>query len=221
MNVANVNISIDLTKGQRLDLTKTNPGLKVVGVGLGWDVQSGSGQAYDLDAFILGLTNSKLVDAPGHVLMFNSPKLDHAASKALFGATVKAPTEFGAPTTILNQSLVHSGDNITGAGDGDDETMVVDFSKIPAGINELIVCANIYEAVSRGNQNFGMVNNAFVRIYNYEDKKEICHFDLSEDYSANNAMVMGKLYFKDNEWKFQAIGEGKNGSIIDVAKLFS
>lgn len=191
--------SIDLSKGQRLDLTKTNPGLKIAAIGLGWDIAS-SGGDFDLDAFALALENGKIKSAPKDILYFNSPKID------------SKPTLFGG-------GLIHSGDNLTGAGDGDDETMLCEFGKLPSEVTEIIICVNIYEAIAR-RQNFGQVNNAFIRVYDFDTKAEICKYDLSEDYSAFNAMVMGKLYLKDSEWKFQAIGTGDNGTIIDVAKKF-
>lgn len=193
-------MSLDLSKGQRLDITKTNPGLVVAAIGLGWDVRSGAGDAFDLDAFAVALKGGKLVDDPGHVLFFNSPK------------TAGKPT-------ILNGALIHSGDNLTGAGAGDDETILVELGKLPADVTEVVVCVNIYQADAR-RQNFGMVENAFIRIYDKDSSAEICRYDLTEDYSGFNAMVMGKLYKKDGEWKFQATGEGKNGSIIEVAQLF-
>lgn len=190
-----VNVTLNLTKGERVDLTKTNPQLKVAAIGLGWDVRSGGGAEFDLDAFALGLTGKKLVDAPGHICYFGNKK-------------------------VMNGSIEHSGDNLTGAGAGDDETIKVDFSKLPAGVDEVVVCVNIFQALSRGNQNFGQVNNAFIRIYDWETKAEILKYDLSEDYSAFNGMVMGKLYLNNGEWKFQAVGEGKNGDINVIAGTF-
>lgn len=190
-----VNVTLNLTKGERVDLTKTNPQLKIAAIGLGWDVRSGAGADFDLDAFALGLTGKKLVNAPGHICYFGNK-------------------------SILDRSIEHSGDNLTGAGAGDDETIKVDFSKIPAGVDEIIVCVNIYQAESRGRQNFGQVQNAFIRVYDFETKAEILKYDLSEDYSAFNGMVMGKLYLNNGEWKFQAIGEGKNGDINVIASAF-
>ena len=193
-------VTLTLTKGERVDLTKTNPGLKKAAIGLGWDPRD-NGHPFDLDSFALGLTNKKLVDAPGHICYFGSPKVN------------------GKPT-VLSGGIEHSGDNLTGVGAGDDETIIVDFSKLPVGVDEIIICVNIYQAPTRGNQNFGMVNNAFIRVYDYETKQEILKFDLTEDYSAFNGMVMGKLYLKDGEWKFQAIGEGKNGDINQIASAY-
>ena len=191
---------VSLVKGDRVDLTKTNPGMKVMAIGLGWDVKSGSGADFDLDAFALSLTNGKLKDAPGHILYFGSPKA-------------------GGKPTIMGGALIHSGDNLTGAGAGDDETILIETAKLPADVDQIIICVNIYEARSR-RQNFGMVENAFCRIYDFETKTEIARYDLTEDASGKSALVFGKVYLKDGEWKFQAIGEGKDGDINDVAALY-
>ena len=191
---------VSLVKGDRVDLTKTNPGMKVMAIGLGWDTKAGGGADFDLDAFALALTAGKLKDAPGHILYFGSPK------------TANKPT-------IMAGALVHSGDNLTGAGAGDDETILIETSKLTADVDQIIICVNIFEATSR-RQNFGMVENAFCRIYDWDTKVEIARFDLTEDASGKTALVFGKVYLKDGEWKFQAIGEGKDGDINDVAQLY-
>lgn len=193
--------TVNLVKGERLDLTKTNPGLKVAAIGLGWDPQS-NGHPFDLDSFALALEGGKLKgNLPDNILYFGSPKVN------------------GQPTQLAG-ALVHSGDNLTGQGAGDDETILVDFSKLPSNITEVVICVNIYQAASRGNQNFGMVNNAFIRVYDNDTKTDILKYDLTEDYSAVNGMVMGKLYLKDGEWKFQAVGTGLNGDINQIAQTF-
>lgn len=186
---------LSLVKGQRIDLTK-GTGLKIAAVGLGWDV----GDNFDLDAFAIALRDGKIKDTPADVLYFGSPKV-------------------GGKPVLFNGGLTHSGDNLTGAGAGDDETILIDFSKLPADVTEVVIAVNIYEANNR-RQNFGMVNNAFVRVYDFETKQEICKYDLTEDYSAQTALVTGKLYKKDGEWKFAALGEGKVGDINDVARLY-
>ena len=183
-----------------MSLDLTNPGLKIAAVGLGWDVKRGGGDNFDLDAFAMALESGKIKSVPADVLFFNSPRVS------------------GKPTLFAG-GLVHSGDNRTGAGDGDDETILVEFTKLPSNITEVMIAVNIYEAVSR-RQNFGMVENAFIRIYDFDTKQELCKYDLTEDYSANTGLVMGKLYLKDGEWKFQAVGEGKNGTIIEIAQSY-
>ena len=121
---------------------------------------------------------------------------------------------------LEGQGVKHYGDNLTGAGDGDDETIGITLSALPDNADEVLVAVNIYQASER-HQNFGQVNNAFIRVYDAESKKELVKYDLTEDYSAFNALVMGKLYKKDGEWKFQAIGEGKNGTIADIAAAYN
>ena len=183
--------TLNLVKGQRVDLTKTNPGLKVIGLGLGWDVRSGAGDSFDLDAFAVACKSGKLDD----VVYFNHK-------------------------TAYSGAINHSGDNLTGEGAGDDETILIQLDKLPADITEVMVCVNIYQADVR-RQNFGQVQNAFIRVYDKETNAELAKYDLSEDYSAFNGMVMGKLYFKDGEWKFQAVGEGVNGSISKIADTWA
>ncbi len=183
--------TLNLTKGERVDLTKTNPELSVAHVGLGWDTNSGSGAAYDLDAFALVLTNGKLKD-DASIIFFNRK---------------------------TGMGLEHMGDNLTGVGDGDDETIKVKLSEVPADANEIMIGVNIYQAPER-KQNFGMVNNAFIRIYDAATNKEILKFDLSENYSAFNGMIMGKLYRNEGQWKFQAVGDGKNGTIAEIAYAY-
>lgn len=184
---------VNLTKGQRVDLTKTNPGLNIVHVGLGWDVAKAGSAQIDLDAFALVLAGdpAKLTDQK-RLVYFNNKSAD---------------------------GVEHMGDNLTGVGDGDDETVKIDLSKLPADATEVAICVNIYDAVTR-KQSFGMVSNAFIRVYEPTENKELMKFDLTEDYSAFNAMIMGKLYKKDGEWKFQAVGEGLNGDINQVATKF-
>lgn len=170
--------TVNLDKGQRVDLTKENPGLTKVTVGLGWDVGNSS-NAFDLDAFAV-------------------PK---GGSIVYFGA-------------LTGPGLKHHGDNLTGAGDGDDELIDVDLSAVQK--DEIFICVNIYKAGER-HQNFGQVKNAFLRIFKTGTTEELLKYDLSEDYSGFTGIVMGKLYKKDGEWKFQAIGEGKNGDINAIA----
>lgn len=182
--------SLNLVKGEKVDLTKTNPGLKEVNVGLGWDVAEGRSDTFDLDAFALLLKGSKLFDGTSSVIYFNH--------KSAHGV----------------QSM---GDNLTGAGDGDDETIKIHLSQVPADVDSILIAVNIYQAKEK-KQNFGMVNNAFIRAYDAENPtNEILKFDLSEDSSSFTGFVMGKLYRKDGEWKFQAIGEGHNGTIDEIA----
>lgn len=184
--------TLNLVKGEKVDLTKTNPDLKTAHVGLGWDTNAGTGAAYDLDAFCLLLTAGKKIPGADSVVYFNH---------------------------LSAHGVTHTGDNLTGAGDGDDETIKVNFASLDGPVDEVLICVNIYNADER-KQNFGQVKNAFVRIYDADTNKEILKYDLNEDYSANTGIIMGKLYKKDGQWKFQAIGEGKNGTITDIAAAY-
>ena len=179
---------VNLQKGQKVSLTKGNPGLSKVVVGLVWDVnQFDTGGAFDLDAaaFLLG-DNGKASMSEDFVFYGN---LTH-------------------PTGCAQ----HMGDNLTGAGDGDDEQIKVDLSKVPADITKIAFTVTIYEAEQR-RQNFGQVNNAFIRVYNEETGEELVRYDLGEDFSIETAVVFGELYKNNSEWKFNAIGCGYQGGL--------
>lgn len=181
-------MSINLSKGQKVDLTKGNPGLKKIMVGLGWDINAyDSGAAFDLDAaaFMLGV----------------------------YG---KCPTEkefvFYGNLTHPSESVRHMGDNLTGEGDGDDEQIQIDLSKIPSNVEKIAFTVTIYDADQR-RQNFGQVSNAFIRIVDETTNVELIRYDLGEDFSIETAVVVGELYKKDGEWKFNAIGSGFQGGL--------
>lgn len=183
--------TVNLDKGQRIDLTKTNPGLVKVNVGLGWDIAGSNSSSYDLDAFAFSLTGGKLADGDKSILYFGQKKCT---------------------------GMEHGGDNLTGVGDGDDETIKIDLGALPG--DKCLIGVNIYQAESK-KQNFGQVNNAFVRLYNADTNEEICKYDLTEDYSGFTAVVVGELYKKDGEWKFQATGVGDNGDINKLAAPYT
>lgn len=191
---------INLSKGQKVDLTKGNPGLKNIMVGLGWDVNAfDSGADFDLDA-----------------------------SAFLVGDNGRCPTEkefiFYGNLEHTSGSVKHMGDNRTGDGEGDDEQIQVDLSTIPANVSKIAFTVTIYDAELR-HQNFGQVSNAFIRIVNEATGEEIIRYDLSEDFSIETAIVVGELYRHNGEWKFNAIGSGFQGGLaalcghygIDVA----
>ena len=189
-------MSISLTKGQRIDLTKTNPGLTKVIVGLGWDTNKYSGgQDFDLDAsaFILG----------------ENGKVANENTDFVFYGNLKGPGE----------CVVHTGDNRTGEGDGDDEQIIVDFAKIPAQYHKVAITATIYEAKAR-TQNFGQVSNAFVRLVNAETNEELMRYDLAEDFSIETALVFCEIYKSGDEWKFNAIGSGFEGGLVALCKNY-
>ena len=179
---------INLTKGQKVDLTKGNPGIKKLMVGLGWDVNAyDSGADFDLDA-----------------------------AAFMLGDNGKCPTEkefiFYGNLTHPSDALKHMGDNLTGEGDGDDEQIFVDLEKVPASVSKIAFMVTIYEAESRG-QNFGQVSNAYIRIVDEGTGQELIHYDLGEDFSIETAVVVGELYKHNGEWKFNAIGSGFQGGL--------
>lgn len=179
---------INLSKGQKVDLTKGNPGLKSVMVGLGWDVNAfDSGVDFDLDA-----------------------------AAFMLGADGKCRTEnefvFYGNLTHKSDAVKHMGDNLTGEGDGDDEQIRVDLSKIPANISKIAFTVTIYDAETR-RQNFGQVSNAFIRIVDEATGTELIRYDLGEDFSIETAVVVGEMYKHGNEWKFNAIGSGFQGGL--------
>lgn len=189
-------MSVSLQKGQKVSLSKDNAGLAKIIVGLGWDeVQQSSGggllgalfgaapQAIDCDASALLLKNGRLVDKADIVYFGN---LKHKSG-----------------------TVVHQGDNLTGAGDGDDEQIVIDLSRVPAEYDKIVVVVNIYQAVQR-RQHFGMIQNAFIRLVDARNNNEMCKYNLTDNYSGMTAMIFGEVYRHNGEWKFSAIGQGTN-----------
>ncbi len=179
---------VNLQKGQKVSLTKGNPGLSKVVVGLGWDVnQFDTGGEFDLDA--------------ASFLQADTGKVSSQEDFVFYG-NLKHPSG----------AVEHLGDNLTGAGDGDDEQIKVNLSMVPANITKIAFTVTIYEAEQR-RQNFGQVNNAFIRIYNEETGEELLRYDLGEDFSIETAAVFGELYKNGSEWKFNAIGCGYQGGL--------
>ncbi len=186
---------ISLQKGQKVSLTKDNPGLKNVVVGLGWDVNAfDTGGDFDLDAAAFLLTDAGKVSKSDDFVFYGN--LCHPS-----------------------QSVQHMGDNLTGAGDGDDEQIRVDLSKVPANITKIAFTVTIYEPEQR-RQNFGQINNAFIRIYNESNGEEMLRYDLGEDFSIETAAVFGELYKSGSEWKFNAIGSGFQGGLAALCANF-
>ncbi|EPY2302635.1 MAG: TerD family protein [Clostridium sp.] len=188
-------MAISLKKGQKVDLTKTNPGLKKVIVGLGWDTNKyDGGNDFDLDAaaFLLGENGKVMSD--NDFIFYNNLK-------------------------DASGSIVHLGDNKTGDGDGDDEQISIDLSNVPENIHKIDFTVTIHDAQERA-QNFGQVSNAFIRIFNEETNEELIKYDLSEDYSIETAVVVGELYRNGAEWKFNAIGSGFEGGLAALCNNF-
>lgn len=179
---------ISLKKGQKVSITKDNPGLSKVVVGLGWDVNAfDTGGDFDLDAAAFLLADTGKVSGQEDFVFFGN--LTHPSG-----------------------GVQHMGDTRTGAGEGDDEQIRVDLSSVPAQITKIAFTVTIYEAEQR-RQNFGQVNNAFIRIYNEQTGEELLRYDLGEDFSIETAAVFGELYKNGNEWKFNAIGSGYQGGL--------
>lgn len=186
---------VSLQKGQKVSLTKGNPGLSKVVVGLGWDVNAyDTGGAFDLDAAAFLLTDSGKVSAPEDFVFYGN--LKHPSG-----------------------SVQHMGDNLTGDGDGDDEQVRIELDKVPANITKIAFTVTIYEAEAR-KQNFGQVNNAFIRIYNEANGEELLRYDLGEDFSIETAAIFGELYKNNDEWKFNAIGNGYQGGLAALCASF-
>lgn len=178
---------ISLSKGQKVDLTKTNPGLTKVQIGLGWDVNKyDGGSAFDLDAAAFLLNSNEKVRDQGDFIFYGN--LSHASG-----------------------AVVHAGDNLTGGGDGDDEQIMIDLSKVPADVQKIDFTVTIYQAEER-RQNFGQVSNAYIRVMD-DSCKELIRYDLGEDFSIETAVVVGELYRNGSEWKFNAIGSGFQGGL--------
>ena len=184
---------VSLAKGQKVDLTKTNPGLTKVSVGLGWDTNKyDGGKEFDLDSSVFLLEASGKVTGPEGFVFYNN-------------------------TTGGNGSVVHSGDNLTGDGDGDDEVVHIDLSKVPSNIEKITFTVTIHDAENRG-QNFGMVSNSFIRVFN--ESAELIRYDLGEDFSIETALVAGELYRHGGEWKLAAIGSGYQGGLVALCNDF-
>ncbi|MFC7686208.1 TerD family protein [Ureibacillus sp. GCM10028918] len=186
---------VSLAKGQKVDLTKTNPGLSKLTVGLGWDTNKyDGGNDFDLDSSVFLLEATNKVSGPQDFIFYNN-------------------------TTGGNGSVVHSGDNLTGDGDGDDEQVQISIKDVPANVQKIAFTVTIHDAESR-TQNFGMVSNAFIRVVNEETKEELIRYDLGEDFSIETAVVVGELYRHNGEWKFSAIGSGYQGGLAALCNDF-
>lgn len=194
-------MSVKLQKGQKVSLSKEHAGLSKIIVGLGWDeVQQQRSffapkpQNIDCDAFALLLVDGKLASSQD-IVYYGS--LKHNSG-----------------------SVVHMGDNLTGAGDGDDEQIVIDLNRVPAQYDRIVLAVNIYQAYER-RQHFGMIQNAFIRLVDARNNNEMCIYNLTENYSNQTAMLFGEVYRYNGEWKFNAVGQGTtDGSIRDFAKRY-
>ena len=188
-------MSVSLIKGQRVDLTKGRPSLKNILIGLGWDVNQYSRESdFDLDASVFMTKENGKVGSDDDFVFYGN--LEHKT-----------------------KSVIHTGDNRTGDGDADDQVIKVRFDSIPSDYTKLSVAVTIYDADNRL-QNFGMVNNAYVRVVDEETGEELIRYDLSEDFSTETAIVVADIYKKNGEWKFKAVGSGYNGGLASLCRQY-
>ncbi|WP_314613052.1 TerD family protein [Streptomyces stackebrandtii] len=187
-------MGVSLSKGGNVSLSKEAPGLTAVLVGLGWDVRTTTGNDYDLDASALLLNDTGKVASDRHFVFYNN-------------------------LTSPDGSVEHTGDNLTGEGDGDDEAIKVDLAAVPADITKITFPVSIHDAENRG-QSFGQVRNAFIRVVNQAGGAELARYDLSEDAATETAMIFGELYRHGTEWKFRAVGQGYASGLAGIAADF-
>jgi tellurium resistance protein TerD len=189
-----VPMSVSLTKGANVSLTKHAPNLRSVTVGLGWDERATSGAEFDLDASALMVDGNGKILSDRHFVFFNN---------------LNSP----------DGSVEHTGDNLNGGGDGDDEMINVRLNDVPPECLRIVFPVSIYEAENR-RQSFGQVRNAFIRIVNSDNSTELTRYDLGEDFSTETAMIFGELYRHSNEWKFRAVGQGYASGLAGIARDF-
>ena len=196
------NMAVSLQKGQKISLSKGNDGLSSVTVGLGWDEAKKKRGLF--------ARKEKNIDCDASAILITNDVL-----------TAKEDIVYIAHLKHSSGSVIHKGDNLTGAGDGDDEQIIVDLTKVPYNVNRIVFVVNIFQAVNR-KQHFGMINNAFIRIVDNRNNNEICRYNLTDDYSGSMAMIFGEIYKYNNEWKFNAMGQGTpDTSISDLSKRFT
>ncbi|WP_072688281.1 TerD family protein [Rhodococcus marinonascens] len=187
-------MGVSLAKGGNVSLTKEAPGLQAVLVGLGWDARTTSGADFDLDASALLLNASGKVISDQHFVFYGN-------------------------LTSPDGTVEHTGDNLTGDGDGDDESIKVDLISVPTDVDRIVITVSIYDARERG-QSFGQVSNAYIRVVNQADNVEITRYDLTEDASTETAMLFGELYRHGGDWKFRAVGQGYESGLAGLARDF-
>ncbi|MCM1507329.1 MAG: TerD family protein [Ruminococcus flavefaciens] len=199
-------MSINLQKGQKINLSKENGGLKKIMVGLGWDeVRQNNGGFF-----------KTLFSAPPASIDCDASVILCGENGKIISTDVKQSVVYYGNLKHSSGAIVHQGDNLTGAGDGDDEQIMVDISRLPSNIGKIVFTVNIYDARTKG-QHFGMIENAFIRLVDMEKNQEICRYNLSENYNNMTGLVVGEIYRKGSEWKFNAIGQAiREASRLDA-----
>lgn len=187
-------MAVELTRGGNLSLEKASPGLTNIVVGLGWDERSTDGANFDLDGSAFLLNEGEKVRSDADFIFYNQLRSSDG-------------------------SVEHTGDNLTGAGEGDDESLKIQLPGVPQDVAKVSFTVTINDAEKNG-QNFGMIRNAFIRVVNAADQSEICRYDLTEDFSIETALIFGELYRHSGEWKFKAVGQGFQGGLMALCQNF-
>lgn len=187
-------MAVNLTKGGNVNLSKEAPTMTKMIIGLGWDARATDGAAFDLDATAFVLSATGKVRADTDFIFFNNKQ-------------------------NAEGSVFHGGDNRTGVGAGDDESIIIDLTKMPADVDKVAICVTVYDADTR-KQNFGQVSKAYIRVVNDANKAEVARYDLSEDASVDTAMTFGEIYRSGTEWKFKAVGQGFKGGLGPLASSY-
>ncbi len=191
-------MTVSLTKGQRISLEKVAPGLSEVFIGLGWDIKpTDTGYDFDLDTSVFLLGSNEKILSDHHFIFYNN---------------LTSPDS--------DKSVQHMGDNLTGFGEGDDEVIKINLKKVPADVQKIVITVTIHEAQQRS-QNFGQVQNAFVRVVNAQTKQEVVRYDLAEDFSIETALIMAEIYRKDGEWRLNAVGAGYQGGLQSLLDRYN
>lgn len=193
-------MSVSLQKGQKISLTKDNDKLNRIIIGLGWDAKA------ERKGFLGNfLGNESNIDCDASAFLLQNGKLIYKEDVVFFGNLKH-----------ISRAVIHTGDNLTGEGEGDDEQIIVELKNVPENYDKIVIVVNIFRAYER-KQHFGMIENAFIRIVNAETNKEMCRYNLTDDYTNCTAMIFGEVYRYNNEWKFNAIGQGTKD--LDLSEL--
>lgn len=202
-------MAINLQKGQRVDLTKGNPGLSKILVGLGWDPVENRGGG--LLGSLFGGGGGSNIDCDASVIMLGDGDRLRNNNDVIYFGNLKSS----------DGSVQHTGDNLTGHGDGDDEQINIDLDRIPSTIQKLVFVVNIYDCVKR-RQHFGMIRNAYIRVANATNGQELIHYNLSDDYNGKTSLVVGEIYRHGTDWKFAAVGNGTTAaSLGELVRSYS